>query len=99
MTASDDRCFPCCGPHVFATTLLGFLVLGRAFPSLQAFSTARAAGGHVFDVINLRPQIDVTSTLGLTIALLTGLIEFRDVQFRYSSRPDVPVLRKYIHSC
>ncbi|KAL8570228.1 hypothetical protein ACOMHN_029928 [Nucella lapillus] len=78
---------------VFATTLLGSLVLGRAFPSLQAFSTARAAAGHVFDVINLRPHIDVTSTLGLTIAPLTGLIEFRDVHFRYPSRPDVPVLR------
>ncbi|KAL8615652.1 hypothetical protein ACOMHN_034802 [Nucella lapillus] len=84
-TVSDDRCSPFCGPQVFATPLLGSLVLGRAFPSLQAFSTARAVAGHVFDVINLRPHIDVTSTLVRTIAPLTGIIEFRDVHFRYPS--------------
>ena len=65
--------------------------LGYAFPNLEAISNARAAAVKVFEIIDLKSAIDVTSTVGKTLDTLSGVIHFKDVHFRYPARPDVQV--------
>ena len=78
--------------QIFFVVLVGSLSLGYAFPCLETFSNARAAAVKVFEIIDLHPEIDITSPAGKTPETLRGVIEFKDVYFRYPARPEVQVL-------
>ncbi|KAK9468095.1 P-loop containing nucleoside triphosphate hydrolase protein [Lipomyces arxii] len=54
---------------------------------------AKVAAASLKKVFDLTPKIDVWSTAGRTPENVEGTIEFRNVHFRYPSRPQVPVLR------
>jgi len=65
-----------------------FQAIGDIFTGLTA---AVGAADKVFELMNRQPLM---STGGeLTPATLEGEVEFRDVSFAYTSRPDVQVLR------
>ena len=78
--------------QVFFGVLIGSMSLGHAFPNLETFSNARAAAVKVFEIMDLHPVIDITSPAGKTPETLSGVIEFKDVYFRYPARPEVQVL-------
>ncbi|KAK7473472.1 hypothetical protein BaRGS_00035301, partial [Batillaria attramentaria] len=77
---------------VFLCLLWGSMALGHAFPNLEAFGNARAAAVKVFEVIELHPLIDVSSPSGKKLENFRGVIEFRNVHFRYPARTEIKVL-------
>jgi ABC transporter fused permease/ATP-binding protein len=73
--------------------LYGFTVafsmggLGEIWAELMK---ARGASTRVFELLDRQPAMPLTG--GARPARLAGLVELRDVRFRYPSRPDVPAL-------
>ena len=83
----------------------------QSAPTWQAIAAGRGAAVNLFAVINRVPQIDSLSeegkfcsyseqrhsdlTTGLKPEKLSGEIEFRNVTFRYPSRPDETVLENF----
>lgn len=60
--------------------------------NVEAFLTATAAAIKVFRTIDRLSSLDGTSTLGLNLSEVNGVIELRRVSHAYSSRSDVKVL-------
>ncbi|RUS84570.1 hypothetical protein EGW08_007665 [Elysia chlorotica] len=77
---------------VFFSVLMGAFSLGNAFPPLNALSTARGAAYVVFQLIDLKSEIDSSSDEGKRPDTVRGYIQFQNVHFSYPSRPDVKVL-------
>ncbi|PIN13831.1 Multidrug/pheromone exporter, ABC superfamily [Handroanthus impetiginosus] len=65
--------------------------LAQTSPYLGAFSAGQAAAYNMFKIINRQPLIDTCDTSGIVLDDLEGEIEFREVYFRYPSRPDVQI--------
>jgi ATP-binding cassette subfamily B (MDR/TAP) protein 1 len=56
-------------------------------------SKAKHAVHELKDLFDLKPTIDTWSSDGVSVESINGTIEFRDVHFRYPTRPEHPVLR------
>ncbi|KAF1812369.1 P-loop containing nucleoside triphosphate hydrolase protein [Eremomyces bilateralis CBS 781.70] len=70
------------------------VMLGAIAPLLPLFGTAASAFQRLRADIAQTPEIDGTNDTGRELAHDTpGAIEFRNVSFVYSSRPDDPVLK------
>ncbi|XP_068091617.1 ATP-dependent translocase ABCB1 isoform X2 [Hyperolius riggenbachi] len=78
---------------VFFAVIIGAFSVGQTSPNIEAFSNARGAAYAVFNIIDNVPKIDSFSQTGLRPGNIRGDIEFRDVKFRYPSRPEVQVLK------
>ena len=70
------------------------LKLGQLLPFFEAFATARVSAANVYKILDEHPEIDSSSTAGKRLDQINGNIQLEKVDFSYSSRPDVPVLRK-----
>jgi hypothetical protein len=60
---------------------------------MESVDNARAAAVKVYEIIERYPVIDVTSDKGKKLQSVQGVIEFKDIHFRYPARPDVEVKR------
>lgn len=69
----------------------GSMSFGIASPFIEAFATAKAAGGKVFHIIDTLPIINMSKNNGEKLDTVKGNIEFKDVRFHYPSRKEVPV--------
>jgi ATP-binding cassette subfamily B (MDR/TAP) protein 1 len=78
---------------VFAEIIFGAQSAGTVFSFAGDMSKARNAAGSLKKLYDRQPTIDPWSLDGESIDDVEGSIEFRDVHFRYPTRPDVPVLR------
>ncbi|KAL4217465.1 tRNA N6-adenosine threonylcarbamoyltransferase [Mactra antiquata] len=76
----------------FAISLTG-LVIGQVSSFLPDYSKAATAGGLIFKVLDTIPGIDVFSKRGQYLSKISGLVEFKNIQFHYPMRPDVQVLK------
>lgn len=54
---------------------------------------AKHAAQQLKNLFDLKPSIDSWSTDGAPLLSVDGTVEFRDVHFRYPTRPEQPVLR------
>ena len=72
---------------------MGAMNVGQAAPYVESFAVAKAAAATLFSVIDRSPLIDSSSDKGKRPKSLTGKVQFKNVQFHYPSRPDVPVLQ------
>ncbi|EOA91570.1 uncharacterized protein SETTUDRAFT_133267 [Exserohilum turcica Et28A] len=77
----------------------GAIVLSQIAPMLPLFGGAIAAFGRLRKDIETQPTIDNTSTAAEKLTNVNGAIEFRNVAFTYSSRPDHPVLNGISLEC
>ncbi|XP_053373101.1 ATP-dependent translocase ABCB1-like isoform X2 [Mercenaria mercenaria] len=77
---------------VFFAVLIGAFSLGNAAPPLQSLSVARGAAYIVYQLIELEPPIDSSSTKGEKLQNFQGSIKIQDVHFNYPSRPDTKIL-------
>ncbi|MBA0706787.1 hypothetical protein Golax_018875, partial [Gossypium laxum] len=59
---------------------------------MSAFAKAKVAAAKIFRIIDHKPGIDRDSESGLELESVTGLVELRNVDFAYPSRPDVKIL-------
>lgn len=54
---------------------------------------AKHAAQELKELFDLKPSIDTWSPDGASLESVDGTVEFRDVHFRYPTRPEQPVLR------
>ncbi|KAK9326218.1 P-loop containing nucleoside triphosphate hydrolase protein [Lipomyces orientalis] len=80
---------------IFIIMVFGLENATTIFSFAPEMSKALQAGRNIKKLLDSEPEIDAWSTEGGIIAddEINGEIEFRDVHFRYPTRPDVPVLR------
>ncbi|KAI6172067.1 P glycoprotein 16 [Aphelenchoides besseyi] len=77
----------------YRSFLVALFSVAQAASQISALIGAGAAAGKIFVVIDRDPEIDSTSSHGDRPSTARGHIEFRDVHFRYPTRPDVEVLK------
>ncbi|KAK5076742.1 GTPase-activating protein [Lithohypha guttulata] len=78
---------------VYSEIIFGTQSAGTVFSFAGDMSKARNAANELRKLWDRQPTIDPWSTDGEKVADIEGHVEFRDVHFRYPTRPDVPVLR------
>ncbi|KAK3580601.1 hypothetical protein CHS0354_002699 [Potamilus streckersoni] len=78
---------------IFFSVMIGTMSLAQAFPALETISASRAAAARVFEIIERKSYIDVTSDTGTKPSTVRGNIEIKDIHFHYPSRPDIKVLK------
>ncbi|XP_065339675.1 ATP-dependent translocase ABCB1-like isoform X2 [Cloeon dipterum] len=66
--------------------------VGQTSAYLQDYTKAKHSASLMFELIEQQPEIDGAATAGARPDI-KGDVEFREVRFRYPSRPAVPVLR------
>ncbi|XP_049873111.1 ATP-dependent translocase ABCB1-like [Pectinophora gossypiella] len=79
--------------QVFFMVMSGLTSLGMLGTLVGTFGTARGAGANIFSVLDNQPSIDPLLDRGLKPEHIEGNIEFKNVVFRYMSRPGAPVLQ------
>ena len=77
----------------FTEIIFGAQSAGTIFSFAGDMGKAKNAANELRRLMDLKPPIDNWSTDGDDVSHIDGTIEFRDVHFRYPTRPDVPVLR------
>jgi ATP-binding cassette, subfamily B (MDR/TAP), member 1 len=77
----------------FTEIIFGAQSAGTVFSFAGDMSKAKNAANELRKLVDLKPSIDNWSPDGEKIDHVDGTIEFRDVHFRYPTRPEVPVLR------
>lgn len=78
---------------VFSEIIFGAQSAGTVFSFAGDMSKAKNAAAALKTLYDRQPTIDPWSEDGESISHVEGTIEFRDVHFRYPTRPEVPVLR------
>lgn len=70
--------------------------LGQASPNLRSFVKAKVGAYKIFEMIKHKPSMyQGTNIIGKTLQNVQGHIEFRNVNFSYPSRPDVPIFHDF----
>ncbi|CAG8946430.1 unnamed protein product [Penicillium salamii] len=77
----------------FSEILFGAQSAGTVFSFSPDMGKAKNAAAEFLKLFERRPTIDTWSEEGETLSHCDGSIEFRDVHFRYPTRPEQPVLR------
>ena len=78
---------------VFSAIIFGAQSAGTIFSFAPDMGKARHAASQLKALYDRKPEIDSWSTEGEDVPDMKGSIEFRDVHFRYPTRPEQPVLR------
>lgn len=81
---------------VFFAEVIGAMSLMQLPPNLSAVSTACGAAYKIYSTIDRVPEIDIDNEGGLKPEKVTGEIEFKNVQFKYPTRPGKISLLVYI---
>ncbi|TGZ77818.1 abc transporter [Ascodesmis nigricans] len=78
---------------VFAAIIFGAQSAGTIFSFAPDMGKAKHAARELKNLFDRKPEIDTWSIDGESCPSITGSLEFRDVHFRYPTRPEQPVLR------
>jgi ATP-binding cassette, subfamily B (MDR/TAP), member 1 len=78
---------------VFTEIIFSVQSAGTVFSWAGDMGKAKNAAAELKKLFDRQPKIDPWSKDGEKVEHVDGTIEFRDVHFRYPTRPDVPVLR------
>ncbi|KAJ3207855.1 Multidrug resistance protein 1 [Clydaea vesicula] len=81
--------------NVFFAIIIGAFSLGNAGPGISAMSVAKGAAFKIFSTIDRQSEIDSSSNLGEIPTTFTGDVEFKNIDFHYPSREDVPILKNF----
>ncbi|XP_034477395.1 ATP-dependent translocase ABCB1 [Drosophila innubila] len=79
---------------VFFSIMMGSMNIGMASPYIEAFGIAKGACAKVFQIIEQIPTINPLEPRGKNLDEPLTTIEFRDVEFQYPTRKEVPILNK-----
>jgi len=77
----------------FSAVIFGSQSAGTIFSFAPDMGKAKHAAAELKQLFDRKPDIDSWSTDGEVLQGMEGSIEFRDVHFRYPTRPEQPVLR------
>ncbi|KAF8463597.1 P-loop containing nucleoside triphosphate hydrolase protein [Kalaharituber pfeilii] len=78
---------------VFTAIIFGSQSAGTIFSFAPDMGKAKHAAHELRTLFDRKPEIDSWSDEGEKVTDMEGHIEFRDVHFRYPTRPNQPVLR------
>ena len=78
---------------VFTALIFGAQSAGTIFSFAPDMGKAKHAAQELKTLFDRKPEIDSWSEEGEKVDDMEGAIEFRDVHFRYPTRPEQPVLR------
>jgi ATP-binding cassette subfamily B (MDR/TAP) protein 1 len=78
---------------VFAAIIFSSQSAGTIFSFAPDMGKARSAASDLKTLFDRVPEIDTWNEEGEAVPELEGYLEFRDVHFRYPTRPEQPVLR------
>ncbi len=76
----------------FFGIVFGVFSLGMATPNIKAITEGKVAGKIAYDIIDRRPKILLDDINAERVGKIRGKIEFRNVTFRYPTRPEQKVL-------
>lgn len=79
---------------VFFSIMMGSMNIGMASPYIEAFGIAKGAASKVFHIIEKIPIINPLEPRGKNLNEPLTTIEFRDVEFQYPTRKEIPILNK-----
>ncbi|KAH8348664.1 hypothetical protein KR084_009522 [Drosophila pseudotakahashii] len=79
---------------VFFSVMMGSMNIGMAAPYIEAFGIAKGACAKVFHIIEQIPVINPIDAGGKKLTEPLTTIEFKDVEFQYPTRPEIPILNK-----
>ena len=77
----------------FSSVIFGAQSAGTIFSFAPDMGKAKHAAQELKTLFDRKPVIDTWSQDGESVDHIEGTIEFRDVHFRYPTRPEQPVLR------
>ncbi|KAG9242117.1 P-loop containing nucleoside triphosphate hydrolase protein [Calycina marina] len=77
----------------FSAIIFGAQSAGTIFSFAPDMGKAKQAAQELKILFDRNPKIDAWSEHGAQVANVEGTVEFRDVHFRYPTRPEQPVLR------
>jgi len=77
----------------FSAVIFGSQSAGTIFSFAPDMGKAKHAAASMKVLFDRQPEIDTWSEEGQDVTSVEGSIEFRDVHFRYPTRPEQPVLR------
>lgn len=77
----------------FTAVIFGAQSAGTIFSFAPDMGKAKHAAIQLKELFDRKPEIDSWSDEGEKIESVEGAVEFRDVHFRYPTRPEQPVLR------
>lgn len=78
---------------VFSSVIFGAQSAGSVFSFAPDMGKATEASRSLKALFDRKPAIDTWSQAGERLEIVEGNLEFRDVHFRYPTRPEQPVLR------
>jgi len=78
---------------VFTAIIFGAQSAGTVISFTQDAAKSRQAANDIKILFDRKPEIDSWNLDGESVPEMEGTIEFRDVHFRYPTRPEQPVLR------
>ncbi|KAK3990226.1 putative leptomycin B resistance protein [Cladorrhinum sp. PSN332] len=78
---------------VFSSVIFGAQSAGSVFSFAPDMGKAAEASRDLKTLFDQKPNIDTWSEDGERVTAVDGSLEFRDVHFRYPTRPEQPVLR------
>ncbi|GAB5593893.1 hypothetical protein Unana1_08793 [Umbelopsis nana] len=78
---------------VFMSMMIGAMSLLQLPPQLSAVTSAMGAAYKIYNTIDRIPEIDPDSTTGAKLDAVKGHIIFKNVMFKYPTRPDTTVLQ------
>jgi ATP-binding cassette subfamily B (MDR/TAP) protein 1 len=76
----------------FFGIVFGVFSLGMATPNIKAITEGKVAGKIAYDVIDRKPKILLDDPSSEKVGDILGKIEFKNVTFRYPTRPEQKVL-------
>ncbi|KAJ1920965.1 hypothetical protein H4219_001018 [Mycoemilia scoparia] len=80
----------------FFSLLIGGFSLGGAAPNITHIATGRGCASRVYGIIGQESPIDsVDDSRGIKVNDIEGSIEFRNINFAYPTRTDIPILRNF----
>ncbi|GJC95044.1 hypothetical protein ColKHC_03870 [Colletotrichum higginsianum] len=77
----------------FSAVIFGAQSAGSIFSFAPDMGKAHQAAHELKVLFDRKPTIDTWSEQGASLDAVDGTLEFRDVHFRYPTRPEQPVLR------
>ncbi|KZF22582.1 P-loop containing nucleoside triphosphate hydrolase protein [Xylona heveae TC161] len=77
----------------YSSIIFGAQSAGTIFSFAPDMGKAKLAAQELKALFDRKPTIDTWSGEGERLSGMDGMIEFRDVHFRYPTRPEQPVLR------
>ncbi|OXB67674.1 hypothetical protein ASZ78_015206 [Callipepla squamata] len=79
--------------RVFSAIVFGAMALGQSTSFTPDYAKAKMSAAHLFVLLERVPLIDSYSEEGEKPKIFGGNISFKDVAFKYPSRPEVKVLQ------